>query len=97
MTILKWLTSSARTGLPSRLLVLYIVGLIVSVSNMAWTAPDGQKSMIPRYEGLGIMISVFVSHEFGSGYYISPEDLKKVSMARESKHYSATKDAAKTD
>jgi hypothetical protein len=27
----------------------------------AWTAPDGQKAMIPKDEGLRIMISAFVS------------------------------------
>ena len=54
----------------------------------AWTAPDGQKSMIPKDEGLGVMISAFVSREFGFGYFISIEDLEKVNKKREGKHYS---------
>jgi hypothetical protein len=33
----------------------------------AWTAPDGQKPVIPKDEGLGVMISAFVSREFGFG------------------------------
>jgi hypothetical protein len=60
----------------------------------AWTAPDGQKSMIPKDDGLGVMISAFVSREFGFGYYLSPEDLEKVNEAREGKHCS-DEDAAK--
>jgi hypothetical protein len=44
----------------------------------AWTAPDGQKAMIQKDEGLGVMISAFVSLEMGFGYDISEEDLVKV-------------------
>jgi hypothetical protein len=60
----------------------------------AWTAPDGQKSMIPKDEGLGVMISAFVSREFGFGFYLSPEDLEKVNRKREGTKYS-DEDAAK--
>jgi hypothetical protein len=60
----------------------------------AWTAPDGQKSMIPKDEGLGVMISAFVSREFGFGFAISLEDLEKVNKKREGKKYS-DEDAAK--
>jgi hypothetical protein len=60
----------------------------------AWTAPDGQKSMIPKDEGLGIMISAFVSREFGFGFYILLEDLEKVNKKREGEKYS-DEDAAK--
>jgi hypothetical protein len=42
----------------------------------AWTAPDGQKTMIPKDEGFGVMISAFVSREVGFGYDISLEDLE---------------------
>jgi hypothetical protein len=60
----------------------------------AWTAPGGQKAMIPKDEGLGVMISAFVSREFIFGYCLSPQDLQKVNKEREGKHYS-DKDAAK--
>jgi hypothetical protein len=60
----------------------------------AWTAPDGQKSMIPKDEGLGVMISAFVSREFGFGFYILLEDLEKVNKKREGEKYS-DEDAAK--
>jgi hypothetical protein len=61
----------------------------------AWTAPNGQKSMIPKDEGLGVMISAFVSHEFGFGYAISLEDLEKVNKKREGTKYSDEKAAKK--
>jgi hypothetical protein len=54
----------------------------------AWTAPDGTKPMIPKDDGLGVMISAFVSREFGFGFFISVEDLAKVNKARENKQYS---------
>jgi hypothetical protein len=51
--------------------------------------------MIPKDEGLGIMISAFVSREFGFGYYILPDNLQKVNAAREGKYYSDVKAAKK--
>ena len=44
-------------------------------TNKAWTTPDGQKPVIPKDEGLGVMISAFVSREFGFGMKLSDEDL----------------------
>ena len=61
----------------------------------AWMAPDGQKSMILKDEGLGVMISAFVSREFGFGYFISMEDLERVNKKREGKHYSDDEEVAK--
>jgi hypothetical protein len=43
----------------------------------AWTAPDGQKPVIPKDEGLGAMKSTFVSRKFGFGMSLSDEDLKE--------------------
>ncbi len=65
-----------------------------SFTPKAWTAPDGQKSMIPKDEGLGVMISAFCSREFGFGLDISLEDLAKVNKKREGTKYS-DEDAAK--
>jgi hypothetical protein len=42
----------------------------------AWTAPDGQKPVIPKDEGLGVMISAFAAQKFGFGMLrLSNEDL----------------------
>jgi hypothetical protein len=51
--------------------------------------------MIPKDEGLGIMISAFVSRKVGFGYYISPDDLQKVNAVREGKYYSDVEAAKK--
>ena len=50
--------------------------------------------MIPKDEGLGVMISAFCSREFGFGLDISLEDLAKVNKKREGTKYS-DEDAAK--
>jgi hypothetical protein len=54
----------------------------------AWSAPDGTKPVIPKDEGLGVMISAFVSREFGFGMVLSAEDLQKVNEYRQGKDYS---------
>ena len=65
-------------------------------SPKAWTAPDGTKGMIPKDDGLGVMISTFVSREFGFGYELSGEDLQKVNKEREgNKQYSDEEAATK--
>jgi hypothetical protein len=57
-------------------------------TNKAWTTPDGQKPIIPKDEGLGVMLSAFVSREFGFGMKLTVEDLRQVNEYREGKHYS---------
>jgi hypothetical protein len=57
-------------------------------SHKSWTAPDGQKAVIPKDDGLGVMISAFVSREFGYGMELSPEELQQVNNEREGKDYS---------
>jgi hypothetical protein len=41
----------------------------------AWTSPDGQTPVIPKDEGLGVMVFAFASREFGFGMLLSNEDL----------------------
>jgi hypothetical protein len=53
-----------------------------------WTAPDGKKPVIPKDEGLGVMISAFASQEFGFGMLLSNEDLCRVNDYRKGKDYS---------
>ena len=54
----------------------------------SWTLPDGQKAVIPKDEGHGVMISAMTSREFGFGMVLSEEDLLKINTARENKKYS---------
>ena len=38
-----------------------------SLTNKSWTGPNRKQALIPKDDGLGIMISAFVSREFGYG------------------------------
>jgi hypothetical protein len=46
------------------------------------------KAIIPKDEGLGVMVSGIVSRTFGFGLKLSHEDLQKVNKYRENKEYS---------
>ena len=50
--------------------------------------PDGQKPIIPKDEGLGVMVSGIVSREFVFGLKASHEDLQKVNEYRANISYS---------
>jgi hypothetical protein len=54
----------------------------------AWTAPSGQKAIVPKDEGMGVMISAFVSREFGFGLKLTQEQLQRVNQARQGTKYS---------
>ncbi len=54
----------------------------------AWTAPTGQKAIVPKDEGMGVMISAFVSREFGFGIKLTQEQLSLVNQARRGTKYS---------
>jgi len=47
-------------------------------SKKAWKGSDGRTALIPKDEGAGIMISAFVSREFGYGFPLTNEDLTRI-------------------
>ena len=53
-----------------------------------WVLPDGQRQLIPKDEGLGVMLSSLCSREFGYGYEVTPEILAEVNKNRQFQHYS---------
>jgi hypothetical protein len=57
-------------------------------TSKTWTASSGQKAIIPKDEGMGVMISTFVSREFGFGLTLSQQQLRKVNGARRATKYS---------
>jgi hypothetical protein len=59
----------------------------------AWLSPSGKSAMMPKDEGLGEMISAFVSREFGYSYELTQEELKKVNEYRKNKRYQDEKAA----
>lgn len=49
-----------------------------------WYGTEGQQVLLPKDDGLGIMISAFQSREFGFGFHdISDDDLDKINKYRE--------------
>ena len=58
--------------------------------NKKWFLPDGTTSLLPKDEGMGIMISAFCSREFGYGFEFTPERMIVVNefrMKEENKKY----------
>jgi hypothetical protein len=56
-------------------------------SESAWCLPDGCFPLIPKDEGHGVMISTFVSREFGFGMTLSQDQLDLVNGTRVGKAY----------
>jgi hypothetical protein len=44
----------------------------------SWNGPNGETALIPKDDGLGVMISAFVSHEFGFGFELTTEQFQEV-------------------
>jgi hypothetical protein len=58
-----------------------------SLSKKYWVAPDGQRVLVPKDEGQGVMVSAFQSREFGFGLELTPEQLNVVNQARRGTKY----------
>ena len=53
----------------------------------AWYGPNGETALVPKDEGMGIMISAMMSREFGWGFELTPEQLAKVNKKRAGENY----------
>jgi hypothetical protein len=53
----------------------------------AWYGPNGETALVPKDEGMGIMIRAMMSQEFGWGFELTPEQLAKVNEKRAGKNY----------
>jgi hypothetical protein len=49
-----------------------------NLSSKLWSDPNGTRALLPKDEGQGVMISAFVSCEFGFGMTMTPDQLDKV-------------------
>ena len=47
-----------------------------------WYGPNRETSVVPKDNGMGVMISAFQSREFGFGLDLTKEDLVKVNQQR---------------
>jgi hypothetical protein len=57
------------------------------MTNKSWAAPDGERVLVPKDDGQGLMIYAFQSREFGFGLEICDEDLKKLNEWKRGQHY----------
>ena len=52
-----------------------------------WNLPDGTAPLNPKDKGYGIMLSSFVSRDFGYGHDITVEELRRINEYRKNKCY----------
>jgi hypothetical protein len=65
-----------------------------TLTRKSWTGPNGETAIVPKDEGLGIMISALQCCEFGFGLKLSDEEIAAVNFYCEGKEYT-DKEAAK--
>ena len=65
-----------------------------TLTKKSWTGPNGETAIVPKDEGLGIMISALQCREFGFGLKLSDEEMAAVNFYREGKEFT-NKEAAK--
>jgi hypothetical protein len=53
-----------------------------SLSKKSWSDPDGTRALLPKEDGQGVMISSFVSREFGYGLNLTADQLDQVNTER---------------
>ena len=58
-----------------------------SLNSFQWIGPKGERALLPKTTGSGIMISAFQSREFGFGLDIEEEDLRGINESRKGKKY----------
>jgi hypothetical protein len=57
------------------------------ISTMAWTLPSGETQIVPKDEGAGVMISAFQCREFGFGFQLNADQLKRINEKRKDTRY----------
>lgn len=58
------------------------------LKSKAWKTPDGESQIVPKDEGAGLMISAFVSRDFGFGLKaLTTDQLNMINEARRQKKY----------
>jgi hypothetical protein len=52
-----------------------------------WVGPSGERALLPKNEGMGLMVSAFQSREFGFGFEITAEQLAAINLSRRGQKY----------
>jgi len=63
------------------------------ISKKAWTGPNGESNIVPKDDGLGVMISAFQSREFGFVMPLTSDQLEEVNIMRRDQKYKDEKAA----
>jgi hypothetical protein len=77
---------SVRKGVHEKPLIIFgqdeCIFKQFNLSSKSWSDPNGTRALLPKDEGQGVMISAFVSREFGFGMTMTPDQLDKVNRQR---------------
>ena len=57
------------------------------ISSREWVGPDGQRALLPKTDGLSLMMSAFQSRETGFGMNLSRIQLDEINESRRGKNY----------
>ena len=57
------------------------------ISSRQWVGPDGQRALLPKSDGLSLMMSAFQSRETGFGMNLSRIQLDEINESRRGKNY----------
>ena len=52
-----------------------------------WVGPNGERYLLPKSDGYGVIISSFQSREFGFGMDINDDELKQINQYIQGKQY----------
>ncbi len=58
-----------------------------SFNGTQWVGPSGERSILPKNDGIGVMVSAFQSKEFGWGVDITEEQMVRINEMRKCKEY----------
>jgi hypothetical protein len=57
------------------------------LTKKSWCGPNGEKVLVPKVEGQGLLFSAFQFREFGFGYQLNEEQLAEVNIVRRGQKY----------
>ena len=59
----------------------------LSFNGMQWVGPSGKRSILPKNDGMGVMVSAFQSREFGWGMEITNQQMVRINQRRFQQDY----------
>ena len=59
----------------------------LSFNGMQWVGPSGKRSILPKNDGMGVMVSAFQSREFGWGMEITDQQMVRINQRQIQQDY----------